>query len=189
MPPLESITTMTLHPAQVSWTRRINQTAPEPPVSTKNLCIYSSVQGQAVRAENCHHHTWAHTTSQSCGYAAPPLLRTAPWVESFLPLGQWKIPLKKKKKQNLSLPASFWGFQKVQLNFTNSGGFWPVCVSQSPNFWLLNEALTQVIEVSLSLATIFAFVFVLLSASSTAAKQPDPATGTCVRRAKILLSK
>lgn len=106
MPPLESITTMTLHPAQVSWTRRINQTAPEPPVSTKNLCIYSSVQGQAVRAENCHHHTWAHTTSQSCGYAAPPLLRTAPWVESFLPLGQWKIPLKKKKKAK-SLPPCF----------------------------------------------------------------------------------
>lgn len=67
-----------------------------------------------------------------------------------------------RKKAKSDPPCFFLEFQKLHLNFTNSGGFWLVCVSQSPNFWFLNQALTQVVEVSLSLATIFAFVFVLL---------------------------
>lgn len=161
MPPLES-SLVALHPVQGSHPRSTTQTTPEPPNCSKpfRLLLYlgpnegvkSTVRVKRSPATTMHGLTSAPQTA-----AAQPL-HLFPKHHACL----WGCGKFQKKKGKSDPPCFFLEFQKLQLNFTNSGGFWLVCVSQSPNFWLLNQALTQVVEVSLSLATISAFVFVLL---------------------------
>lgn len=160
MPPLES-SPVALHPVQGSHPRSTNQTTPEPPNCSKPLCLLLYL-GQMKGSSQQSGQKDLLPPPCTGSHQLPKLRLRSPSTSSQNTMPVCGAVENSRKKAKSDPPCLFLEFQKLQLNFTNSGGFWLVCVSQSPNFWLLNQALTQVVEVSLSLATISAFVFVLL---------------------------
>lgn len=131
----------------------VNQITPEPPNCIKpwHILLFFDLNegwrlGKTGRREHwlscssCHHCAGAWIISQNCCSAAPPPHPTP------LP-SAWDHGKLQKKRPNLSILSSFQEFQKLQLTFTNSGGFWLVCVSWNPNFWWLNKSLRWDFEV------------------------------------------
>lgn len=109
--------------------------------------------------------------------AALQLLHTTPLPSA------WDHGKLQKKRPNLSILSSFREFQKLQLNLTNSGGFWLIRLSQNPNFLVAVPILRMRVWGFISLATIFAFGFVLCQACGATGRGADPAW-TYVRTAQ-----